>query len=178
VGDGGTSWVEAAANNPREETKALAKMKERYERAEKLARATDDQELFYPALNRMAAELIVDAGERGWRGFDRVALAEARANLVTKTREDPDFWSVAGLAELRLYEAIAERRLVGALAAIICELDDLRLRVSASSLWASVQDQLRFVLSEYGKRATAAERKAVVELTKHLDGFPDDDVDR
>ena len=32
--------------------------------------------LFYPALNRMAAELIVDAGKPGWAGFDPAALAE------------------------------------------------------------------------------------------------------
>ena len=45
-------------------------MKVRYANAEKLARTSNDPRLFYPALNRMAAELIVDCARPGWRGFD------------------------------------------------------------------------------------------------------------
>jgi hypothetical protein len=163
--------LEVAAGNPRDEAKAIENMKMRYERAEMLARAAHDEGLFYPALNRMAAELIVDAGTRGWRGFDPIALADVRTNLIAKTRDDPDFWSVAGLTELRFYQAIAEQELAGEVDTIIREFDDLHTRVAASSMWSSVLDQFRFVLPKYEKRATAAEKKAVAKLARHLERF-------
>jgi len=172
----GSAWkrmamVEAAAGKTRDEARALEKMKLRYGRAEKLARDAHDGAFFYPALNRMAAELIVEAGARNWRGFDPAAVEEIRANLEAKTRDDPDFWSVAALTELRLYQAIAERNAAGRLDTIIREFDDLRLRVSAPSLWGSVVDQLGFVLRKYETRATAAEKKSAMRLIKFLDGI-------
>jgi hypothetical protein len=172
----GAAWkrmamLEAEAKRPGAQTKATANMKVRYENAEKLARASKDPLLFYPALNRMAAELIVEGGSKGWRGFEAAALAEVRNNLATKTRDDPDFWSVVGLTELRLYAAIAQRKLALELDAIVREYDDLHRRVSATTLWSSVADQLRFVLPSYAARATATEKKAVMALTKHLSGL-------
>jgi len=172
----GAAWkrlamIESVASNPRAEASAIENMKKRYERAEKIARATHDAELFYPALNRMAAELIVDAGARNWRGFRAAALEEVQANLAAKTRDDPDFWSIAALTELRLYRAIAERKLADSVDAIIREFDDLHARVGASSMWGSVLDQMRFVLPAYEKRGTAAEKTAVAKLTKYLDAI-------
>ena len=172
----GSAWkrmamLEAEAKRPGAETKAIESMKLRYENAEKLARASNDRLLFYPALNRMAAELIVDAAKPGWRGFDPRALTEVRNNLAAKTRDDPDFWSVVGLTELRLYQAIAERKLAVELDAIIREYDDLHGRVSAATYWNSVLDQVRFVLPKYEQRATAAEKKAVMTLRRHLENL-------
>ena len=172
----GSAWkrmalLEALAGSPRGETRAIEKMKTCYERAETRARETHDAELFYPALNRMAAELIVDGDKPRWRGFDPVALDEIQKNLVAKTREDPDFWSIAALTELRLYQAIAQRKLADELDAIIREFDDLHARVAASSMWTSVRDQMHFVLPKYEKRATAAEKKAVAKLTKYLESI-------
>jgi hypothetical protein len=165
------AMLEAEAKRPGAETKAIASMKLRYGIAEKLARASNDHLLFYPALNRMAAELIVDAARPDWRGFDTTELTEVRNNLAAKTRDDPDFWSVVGLTELRLYQAIAERKLAVELDAIIREYDDLHGRVSATTSWSSVLDQVRFVLPKYEVRATAIEKKAVLALTKYLEGF-------
>jgi tetratricopeptide (TPR) repeat protein len=170
----GSAWkrmamLEAQAKRPGAETKAIASMKLHYENAEKLARASNDHLLFYPALSRMSAELIVDAAEPGWRGFDAAAIKEVRNNLAAKTRDDPDFWSVVGLTELRLYQAIAERKLAADLDAIIHEYGDLHGRVSATTSWSSVLDQARFVLPKYEARATATERKAVMALTKYLE---------
>ncbi len=170
----GSAWkrmamLEAVANRPDAETKAIAKMKLRYGNAEKLARASNDHLLFYPALNRMAAELIVDAARPGWRGFDAEAITDVRQNLAAKTRDDADFWSVVALTELRLYQAIAERKLAVELDAIMREYDDLYGRVSAATSWRSVLDQVRFVLPKYEVRATAAERSAAMTLAKHLE---------
>jgi tetratricopeptide (TPR) repeat protein len=172
----GSAWkrlamVEAAARNPRAETKAIEMMKIHYGRAEALARAGNSDGLFYPALNRMAAELVANAGKPGWRNFDPVAVADARASLAAKTRDDPDFWSVVGLTELRIYLDIADHKLATGLDTVLHEFDDLHARVSAPSEWSSVLDQLRFVLPKYEARATATERKAVLALTKYLDQF-------
>ena len=72
----GSAWkrmalLEAHAKRPSAETKAIMNMKLRYANAETLARASNHPQVFYPALNRMAAELIVDAARPGWRGFDQ-----------------------------------------------------------------------------------------------------------
>jgi hypothetical protein len=160
--------VEALAKEADAEAKAIASMKARYAKAEALARAAHDPRLFYPALNRMAAELIVEGAKPGWRGFDAAALAEVSANLAATTRDDPDFWSVVGLTELRLYEAIAGRRLVHELDAILGEYRDLHCRVSAPSHWGSVLDQVSFVLPKYKLRATAAEKQAAETLLTQL----------
>jgi hypothetical protein len=165
------AMLEAEAKKPGAESKAIASMKLRYENAEKLARAGNDHLLFYPALNRMAAELIVDAAKPGWRGFDTTGLTEVKNNLAAKTRDDPDFWSVVGLTELRLYQAIADSKLAAELDAIISEYDDLHGRVSATTSWNSVLDQVCFVLPKYEARATANEKKAVMKLTKYLEGL-------
>jgi tetratricopeptide (TPR) repeat protein len=172
----GSAWkrlamLEAAARRPKDEAKAIQKMKIHYGRAEALARADNNPQLFYPALNRMAAELAVDAGKPRWRKFDRAAVDDARASLVAKARDDPDFWCVVGLTELRIYVAIADRKLADELDIILGELDDLYARVSAPSEWSSVFDQLRFVLPKYAARASAAEKKAVATLTTHLAGY-------
>ena len=65
--------------------------------------------LFYPALNRLSAQVAqvrdkpvtLDAGE----------VAAVRQMLVTKAHDDPEFWCVVGLSELALYEAAASQQL-------------------------------------------------------------------
>ena len=119
----------------------------------------------------MAAELVTDAGRPGWRGFDAAATAFVRQSLAERTREDPDFWSVAGLTELRVYEALAAQSLAAASAAIQREYDELHRRVSGTHYWRSVHDTTRFVLDVYAKRASAAEQKAGAALVALLEGF-------
>ncbi len=110
----GSAWkrlalVEAIAKRPNEERIAISNMKASYARAEALARATNFAALFYPALNRMAAELIVDAGKPGWTKFDSATLDDVRESLTLRARDDPDFWSFIGMIELRTYQAMAEQ---------------------------------------------------------------------
>jgi hypothetical protein len=160
--------LEAAASDLSREARAIENMKMRYARAEKLARDNGGGGFFYAALNRMAAELVVDASKHNWPGFDAVTLDEVRAHLIARTRDDPDFWSVVGLTELRLYQAIAEGKLASELDKIEGEFDDLYARVNAATNWSSVLDQLRFVLPKYQARASARERAAVDALTRYL----------
>jgi tetratricopeptide (TPR) repeat protein/triacylglycerol esterase/lipase EstA (alpha/beta hydrolase family) len=169
----GSAWkrramIERIAGDAKAEDEALAEMKSWYERAEQRAIEQKDPAVYYPALNRMAAELLVDAKARTWQGFDPKPLAALRDTLETKTRDDPDFWSVVGRTELVLYEALASRTLASRVAEIASEYDDLWARVSALGAWDSMNVQLRFVLSRYRERVTGAEREAVDALLTHV----------
>ena len=162
------AMVEAKAGKIPAELRAIEAMRDHYESAERRARASQDPDLFYPALNRIAAELIVGAGKPGWQ-LDPTAVGEARQSLAAKMRDDPDFWSAVGLIELRTYEAIADRSLAGMQRSIEDDYDDLNRRVSAPWLWRSVSDQARFVLSKYAERGSAAEKRAAKELLEKLE---------
>ena len=94
-----------------------------------------------------------------------------RQRLADKTRNDPDFWSVAGLTELRVYESAAAHALAPALAAIAAEYAELQRRVSGTNYWRSLYDTARFVLDSYQARASAAEKRACVELVLLLESF-------
>jgi phage gp36-like protein len=169
----GSAWkrramIEQVAGDPKAEDHAIAQMKVWYALAEDVARERGAPNLFYPALNRMAAELIVDAKKTTWKGFEAKALKAVRKNLETTTRTDPDFWSVVGLTELHLYEALADRDLAGHLADIQREYDDHYAHVSAVGYWDSVYTQLEFVLPKYVERARKVEQDAAAALMKHV----------
>ncbi len=162
------SMLEAMAGDAKAEQEAIARMKERYDNAEELARRTQHPELFYPALNRMAAELIVAGQAESWRGFDPTHVAEIRESLLAKTRDDPDFWSVSGVTQLRMYEAMAHRAMAANLDAILDEYASLNERVSATWLWASVYDQARWVVPKYMERVDEVEDEAARRLLERL----------
>jgi pimeloyl-ACP methyl ester carboxylesterase len=169
----GSAWkrlamIEGLAGRPKDERTALDRMRERYAHAEALAGAAD---LFYPAMNRMAAELVLRCGDSAWKGLDAASVAAARRSLEARARNDPDFWSVVGQTELRVYEALAARGLAAALPSILREYDDLRQRVGAAWMWSSVRDQLAFILPKYAARARGAEPTAAGALLAHVTGF-------
>jgi len=152
---------------------ALEQMGEHYAKAEALARKHKADNLYYPAMNRMSAALILSYGQRDWPGFDPADVAAVRQSLQTKVTEDPDFWSVVGLTELRIYEALAKRQLGKALEGILAELDDLKARVNPGRMWNSVDKQARFTLEPYinASGVAAAEREAGRKLLARINGF-------
>ncbi len=169
----GSAWkrmamLESLAGNSVAEMEAIVKMKRRYFNAETKARETKSSELYYPALNRMAAELIVEANAPEWPGFDARGVQEVRDSLIAKTRDDPDFWSVVGVTDLRLYEALAKRQLSSELESIMAEYVGLYERVSAAWMWASVYDQARWVVPRYMSRVGDDEDKAALSLLDRL----------
>jgi pimeloyl-ACP methyl ester carboxylesterase len=169
----GSAWkrraiIERIAGDADAETAALREMKSWYRRAEALALEKKDPDVFYPALNRMTAELILNAGNDAWSGFEPGDLDTVRTSLETKTREDPDFWSVVGKTELQLYEALARRDLAMTREAIEREYHDLWKRVDAPSYWDSVTTQLEFVLPKYAEGASKPERAAASALMDHV----------
>jgi hypothetical protein len=168
----GSAWkrmalIERIAGRTKEERESIEKMHTFYLAAENKARETNDAGLFYPAMNRMAAEIIINAGNAGWQGLNPAQLAEVRNNLATKSRNNPDFWSIAGLVELDLYEALAQTGsgdLPKALPGLQRGYDDLYSRVTSTRLWSSVYDQARFILEPYSATATAAAQDAATKL--------------
>jgi len=169
----GSSWkrlsmLELIAGDREAEARAITRMKEHYQAAEALARASSHPELYYPALNRMAAELIVDAESPDWSGFDATFVADVRDSLFRKVSDDPDFWSVVGATELRVYEAMAKRKLAPVLSTILSDYDALHARVSAKIMWSSVYDQARWVLPKYVSRVDDDEDNAAMALVAHL----------
>lgn len=153
--------LERAAGEAAAAQAAAQQMAEHYQRAETLARAAGSAGWFYPALNRLAAELLAHAGQTGWQGFDPERVTALRQTLETQRRDAPDFWCVVGLPELATLEALARGDLHRQLPAITAVYEDLHQRAGTAWMWASVADQAHFVLPAFstgqGHQATAAQ---------------------
>ena len=163
--------IEGAAGRPTEERRAVGTMKLHYERALVIARANQATELFYPALNYLAADLVLNVGRRGWKGLDASIVEATSASLNVKNLTDPDFWSVVGQTELRLYKMLAEGKCATARKSLEKDYQDLYRRVSASRMWSSVYDTAHFVLKHYSVRASVKEIKAAEVLLACLATF-------
>jgi 3-deoxy-D-arabino-heptulosonate 7-phosphate (DAHP) synthase len=99
--------------------------------------------------------------------------------MQARVQEGPDFWSVAGLSELAMLEAVgartaegrAARALAAALPAISASFAELQGRVQARWKWASVADQAHFVLTPYQRAGSAEERAAAQALMDQLRAY-------
>ena len=162
--------LEEKSPQPTVARRALAQMAEHYRKAEELARQNHADNLYYPAMNRMSAELILNVNQRHWAGFDAADVAAVRQSLQKKVAEDPDFWSMVGLIELRIYAALAQRQLAAALGGILADLQELETRVNAQHTWDSVYAQARFTLQPYigAARLPEPEREAAGKLLAQL----------
>lgn len=169
----GSGWkrramIERIAGNASAERNAIEQMRAWYAEAETKAVESNALDLYYPALNRMAADLILDGGTPGWAGFDQSALDRLHLNLDARKREDTDFWSVVSGIELLMYEAIARGQLESVRASLEKDFKDLRSRVQSLEYWDSVEVQHRLVLDQYVGRATASERAAAAGLREYV----------
>jgi hypothetical protein len=151
------------AQRPDEERAALRRAAAAYADAERVARASDAGNLPYPALNRIAIEVVLGAGKRARIKPSRIL--ETRESLRRKAADDPDFWSVIGLTELRIYEALAQKRLARAVTEILRDIDDLKSRSASQHLWSSVEDQARFVLTPYAMSSVVPETERCAART-------------
>jgi hypothetical protein len=163
--------IEAAGGRPAEERQAIEAMKLHYERAAVIARESQAADLFYPALNYLAADLVLNAGRPGWKGLEASMVEATHASLDAKNVADPDFWSVVGQTELQLYSALAAGKFTGARESLEKEYQDLYRRVSAPWMWSSVYDTTHFVLKKYTTRASAKEKKVAAALLASLATF-------
>jgi hypothetical protein len=165
------AMIAAASGKPQVEKRAIEQMRMHYKKAEELGRAGQLADIFYPVLNYVAADLVFNSGQPGLVVLDAGAVAAARQSLAAKCRDDPDFWSVAGDTELTIYEALADKNLAGKMQAIKADYENLHTRVGSAWLWASVYDQMRFVLPKYKAKASGAEPRAADELLDLLHSF-------
>jgi len=153
-------------------------MKAAYEDAQDVGEKSGASDLYYPASNRLAADVALHAGKRRWRSLDRETAGTLRKSLQEKSTTEPDFWSVVGEAELDQYEALAGRKLAAARKQLDKAYEDLHKRVTATRMWASVYDTACLVLPNYASRAAGRERAAANELLAQLRTFAHPQEDR
>ena len=166
------AMIEAEAGDSAAERKALEGMKLHYGKAEDIAKKQKAANLYYPAMNRMVAELALLEGRSSGAAFRPADVTAARESLTAAALEKPDFWSVVGQTELNMYEALSARALGKNLATLTTQFEKLHARVPlASKSWASVYDNATFVLQKYRSHAPAPEKEAAAELLKLLKSF-------
>jgi len=150
------------------EQRAIADMWEHYRAGESLGLAAaktskgSPMPVFYPAMNRIAAQLALGTGKEG---LDISALAPIRESMASVP---PDFWSVVGQTELNIYEAVGGARLAQDVDSLIGQFKEYYGIVSAPRQWGSLYDNATFVLSKYRGRATPEEAAAVDKLLAAL----------
>ena len=88
-----------------------------------------------------------------------------------KTQSDPDFWSLSGLIELDLLQALAKGKLADEQGSLASRFAELQGRVGAPWAWGSVADQAEMTLGAYARSGSGAERKAAESLERLLRGF-------
>ena len=128
---------------------ALEAMAHHYAAAEALARQTGADDLFYPAMNGMAAEVRVACLRGRLPVLDAARLQAATDSLQHKSTDDPDFWSVVGQTEVRVMQALAAGALADAAPGLLAALHELKGRVPAVWYWDSVHNNAQFTLEPY-----------------------------
>jgi CHAT domain/Lecithin:cholesterol acyltransferase len=139
-----------------------------YSAAEELAARTEHPNLFYPGLNRMAIELVLNLAAKGG-AFNSPNSQRVADSLNAQHRSAPDFWSNADLVNLALYGAMASGQLVKQKSTIVKAYAALHRRMQKPGDWASVADQAVFVLNAYGD--SSAEKAAMQEVVDQLEGY-------
>ena len=128
---------------------------------------------------RLAGDVALAVSTRGAQGrpvtlslYDE-RWAAVRQMLVNKTRDDPDFFSVVGLTELRLLETLLTGALSVACAGIVSEFDALHARMPSAPKWKSVHDQLDFLLAGVFVHGSQAETEAARTLLRRVEAYLD-----
>jgi CHAT domain-containing protein len=164
------AMLEAGAGRTEAARRAIAAMEKYYERALAIARERDADNLFYPAINLIAAQLALGAGTARWQAPPAARFAEARRSVEAKNKSAPDFWSLVAVPELRLYEAVARGKLNKASAAAIGRsFRDVFRRSQSGVELRSVRDTMHFVLDPYIARRTAKTKVAARAVLDQID---------
>jgi hypothetical protein len=151
----------------------LRQMKSAYQLALKTGRDRGSSDLFYPAANCLVADIALNGGRAGWRGFDRKTHDIVRQSLEGTSRSNADFWSLVGAIELEQWDALARRSLgrAGFRESLERKYQELHKRVNGSRWWTSVYDTACLVLLNYAARSPKRERDAAVGLVALLRDF-------
>ena len=171
----GSAWkrlaqLETRAGDPKGSAGALTAAFDAYAKAETLAAESNDPQLFYPGLNRMAIELVRHAANPEWT-YDSATNGRVRRSLQAKHDTDPDFWSSADLINFSMFEALASRSLAANGARLAAAFAELQRRVSKPGDWSSVADQAVFVFGACLPGASKAEAAAGQALLDQLQRY-------
>ena len=139
-----------------------------YASAQKIGEQSKGGDVFYPAVNRLVAEVALNAGKPRWRTLDPATVGIVKASLESS---EPGFWSVVGAIELDQYKALAKRRLAAAAPKLEKAYADLHRRVKSTRMWASVYDTGCLVLPTYATRSAGKEKTAAMALLAQLRDF-------
>lgn len=157
---------------------SLQKMIECYERAVDVGQSSCPDNVFYPALNLVAAQCAMEVCQGKGIKLSAHLVTTLRQVLMDKARDDPDFWSVAGLIELCVYEALSLGTLGEDSPTILAAYKDLHTRIPDQSRWGSVLDQMWFVLhgSLFSGSGRQKEREAALELLDQVRAFVEQEM--
>jgi CHAT domain-containing protein len=166
------AMLEMAAGRHEHSRRAIGEMARHYNRGVEIARDRKADNLFYPALNLIVAEVALHAGTRKWRGVPQTLFDEARASIAAKNKSNPDFWSLVAVPELQLYEALVRGHLNSrTTAGILRSFKDVFQRSKAWSEMASVADTLHFALDPYVTNSGAKGKTALRVMLKKFDAL-------
>jgi hypothetical protein len=161
------AMLEALAGDHSAEMQAINRMWQHYSAAETIARDTKTRPFFYPAMNRIAAQLVLA------RPLKTNDITEVRQSMSSVA---PDFWSVVGQTELDLFESVAAGSLAPDVDRLIEDFRKHYARVSNPTMWGSVLDNTEFVLARYvgsaGQNEKTAADRLLAELRLHAGSEP------
>ncbi|MDM0001825.1 CHAT domain-containing protein [Variovorax sp. J22P240] len=162
------SMAASRAKRTAEAREALAAAIVHYREAEEIILKSGGDNLFYPAMNRIACELRHAFLEKAPLTLDRERVNEVRKSLQKAAMQAPDFWSVVGLTELGLIETVAAGKLAANATSLIGKFSEHKARVPSTSKWDSVYKETLFILEPYLAEAAPIERRAAEEVLKTL----------
>lgn len=150
---------------------AFARAAQAYREAEALAAERQHPQRYYPALNRMALELVLATSRRGGVGFGAAEVAAVVRSLHARIEHEPDFWAHAATIELDLLQALAGRRLAAERPGLEARFAVLADRVKSVRMWGSVADNASLVLGVHAERTRGAEAAAARALLAVLEAY-------
>jgi hypothetical protein len=164
------AMLERLAGQDQASRDALQAMQRHYQAAYDQALLAPSSARFYPALNCLAAQLAL-AKPGAAVALDAALLADVQQDLAEHQAQRPDFWSVAGSAELQVYQALARDALTDHLPQIEQAWAELKNRVADTGKWGSVHDQMGFVLHATRTAGPDKQRAAADALVAKLAAY-------
>jgi hypothetical protein len=170
-------------------------MRDAYRRAVALGQREGNHNLYYPAVNCLAADiaLMVTGGEsaavapRAGVGstkrrsrFDQAVLRVLDKSLDARTGDKIDFWSVVTEIERDQYLAMSRHKLSAQLPSLEKRYRDLGRRATSIRMWTSVYDNACLVLGLYGRapQLSLNERNAATTLLGIIQSFAHPQTDQ
>jgi hypothetical protein len=171
------AMVNLVANQRRATARDLRAMRAAYDNALRAGRSERRADLFYPAANCLAADIVSKAG-KSKVALDRRLVSQIERYVSERSKIEVDFWSVATEIELKQYLALGARALAARLGGLKHRYRDLYARASSARMWSSVYDNAYLVLSGYAtgqakrsNKKAGPEREAAEELLTLLRGY-------